>query len=226
MSAIATLFDEAVHIPAYVRDLATFRRWAHSDEFPQRGRISYIGGEIIIDMSPQEIETHAKIKTLLYGELWDLLKHDDIGEVLTDDTLFVNEAADVSNEPDLTFCSWDSLRSGRVEYRERVEGSGRRVEVVGSPDLVVEVVSRSSVTKDTQKLPGAYFNAGVDEYWLIDARREVDFRILVRGDTAFEEVPPDDDGFVRSTVFGRRFRIVRETNPVGMARYRLETRPA
>ena len=223
--ADAPTCNESVRIPATVRDLDTFRDWIHSADFPDHVQASYLQGSIFIEMSPQEIESHAKLKMLLYGELWDLVKETDAGEILSDGTLLVNETADVSNEPDMMYVTWASLRDGTVEYRERREGSRRFVEVVGSPDLAVEVVSDSSVQKDTVELFDGYFNAGVTEYWLIDARGdEIDFRIHTRGADRFEPTPPDADGFTPSAVLSRRFRIERELNPVGMYRYRMEIR--
>jgi Uma2 family endonuclease len=216
----------AVNVPASVRDLDSFREWAHSDDFPQRGKITYIQGEILIDMSPQEVESHAKVKGAVYRDLGQLVDQEDLGDLLPDPTMLVHHEAGVSNEPDATFCSWDSLHSKRVEYRERKEGSTRFVEVVGSPDMVLEVVSRSSFDKDTKKLAVSYFNAGIDEYWLVDARGdEIDFRILVRGKSRYRKAPVDSDGYVTSKVFARRFRQSRDRNPVGGFRYRLEDRP-
>ena len=109
--------------------------------------------------------------------------------------MLLNEGSDVSNEPDLMFCSWESLRSGRVEYHERVEGSGGYVEVVGSPDMVLEVVSRSSFDKDTKKLLGAITKPASTSTWLVDARGgEIDFRILVRGRTPTARCRPTGTG--------------------------------
>jgi len=52
---------------------------------------------------------------------------------------------------------------------------------------------------DTVRLPKAYFQAGVREYWLIDARgEELSFQLLRRGDGAFEPTPADADGYQRS----------------------------
>jgi hypothetical protein len=48
----------AVHIPAAACTLDGFRKWACSTAFPERGHISYIGGELIIDMSPEEFNHH------------------------------------------------------------------------------------------------------------------------------------------------------------------------
>jgi Uma2 family endonuclease len=176
-------------------------------------------------MSPEEISSHAKVKRDVQFALGKLLESIDLGELLPDGTLFVNAEADVSNEPDLMFCSWDSLRSGRVSYRENVEGSERLVEVAGAPDMVMEVVSRSSVRKDTQTLRKSYLEAGVKEYWLIDARgRDIDFQLLTRGDDEFRRVESDADGYLASGVFGCSVRLTRGTNPVGGVQYHLDVR--
>ena len=42
----------------------------------------------------------------------------------------------------------------------------------GSPDLVIEVVSDGSVRKDMVRLRDQYWQAGIQEYWLIDVRGE------------------------------------------------------
>jgi Uma2 family endonuclease len=82
------------------------------------------------------------------------------------------------------------------------------VEVEGPPDMVLEVVSDSSVAKDTQRLPEAYFAAGVGEFWLVDARgKNVVFRIHVRGGEGFRPVVSDTEGYQRSSAFPARFRL-------------------
>ena len=43
--ASSVIFEERVEIP-YFRSLAEFRAWTLSDDFPERGRIDYIGGRI------------------------------------------------------------------------------------------------------------------------------------------------------------------------------------
>lgn len=217
--------DGVVVIPAGISDLESFRDWAHSDAFPERGRISYVRGEIVVDMNAEELESHNKVFIELAHTIAAYVKANDLGEVLGDRALLVNVAADISNEPDLIFCAWDTLRSGRAQYREHVAGSQRYVEVFGAPDLVVEIVSRSSVRKDTKLLFEGYFDAGVKEYWLIDARgEEIDFRIHRRGRGRFQPSKTDAEGFVRSHVLGRSFRLTRGRNRVGNWRYDLESR--
>lgn len=219
------LYQDDVRIPADVFDLAGFRRWAHSPDFPQRGKISFLDGEIHIDMSPEEIETHNKIKMAIGAVLHAWIMRLNLGDLLADGALLVNAIAKLSTEPDLIFCSFRSLAAGRVAYREAVDGSLRFVEVTGTPDLVVEIVSRYSERKDTQELRRRYFLAGIAEYWLIDARgEEIDFQLLKRGKTRYVAVRPDAEGFRRSAVLGGEFRMTRDRNRVGGYRYQVEGR--
>ena len=78
----------------------------------------------------------------------------------------------------------------------------------GSADLVVEIVSDSSVKKDTRRLPAAYFQAGVREFWLVDARGEKPVFIIHQpGPKASSPLSVDVDGFQPSAVFGCRYRL-------------------
>jgi Uma2 family endonuclease len=82
--------------------------------------------------------------------------------------------------------------------------------------VIVEIVIDASVGKDTRRLPEAYFRAGVAEYWLADARREeLSFHIHRRGESAFEPVTPDANGFQRSVAFNAGFRLEGARNEQG-----------
>ena len=224
MAESGLVIDERIRIPVEVFDfdLESFRRWVHSDSFPQQGRISFFAGEIDVDMSPEEIETHNKVKSDIHVDLGNWVRAQNLGELLLDGALLVNEDAGLATEPDMMLCSWGSLELGLVRYREIVAGSGRYVEVTGSPDLTVEVVSRTSVRKDTVVLPELYFVAGVREYWRIDARGpEIDLQIFHRGDTEFVATKPDRDGFHRSEVLHAQAKLLRERNRRGTFQYRL-----
>jgi Uma2 family endonuclease len=77
----------------------------------------------------------------------------------------------LSVEPDVTVVLWQSLEAERLrEVPEPGDSEGDYVELEGPPDLVVEIVSDSSVHKDTKRLPPLYAAAGVPELWRIDAR--------------------------------------------------------
>jgi hypothetical protein len=54
MSTTVVAEGDFVQIPDWVEDLESFRRWAHSDEFPETGRICYLDGEVWVDMSKEQ----------------------------------------------------------------------------------------------------------------------------------------------------------------------------
>ncbi len=212
----------AVVIPAKAMTLAGFRAWATSPAFPERGRISFIRNEIFIDLSPEELETHAKVKMEIARVLATWNKKRRRGEFYPDGALVSNATAELSTEPDASFVSWQALEQGRARLVPREGLEGQYMEIEGTPDWVLEVVSRSSVTKDTRRLRQAYYQAGIPEYWLIDARRtDVDFQILIRGKTAYETVTVRD-GWQESSVFRQRFRLVRQRIRLGLWDYTLE----
>ncbi len=208
--------------PPGVKDLRSFRAWLHSDDFPEFIRASYIAGNIEVEMSPEEQETHGKLKVELVVTLGLLVRERRLGHLYTDRMALISNEADLSTEPDVMFCSWEARQSGRVQAAEWVEGSGRLVELIGAPDMVAEIVSRSSKKKDTKQLREAYYNAGIPEYWLIDARGDhIDFQLLVHGEREYQSVAPDADGYRRSSVFGVSFLLTRQLDPLGEFDYRL-----
>jgi Putative restriction endonuclease len=91
--------------------------------FP-RLRASFINQEIIIDMSPEELETHNKVKTTVVGAIDFLNRRLDLGELFGDRTLVSNRAAGLSTEPDATFVSWSSFDAARVRLVPRKKRPG------------------------------------------------------------------------------------------------------
>lgn len=214
--------DGCFYVPDTAFELEGFRDWVHSDWFPEKVKATFIAGSIEVEVSPEELESHGKLKVELVIELGRMIKRRRLGDLFTDSSTVVLPPANVSTEPDLVFCSWDGYRSGRVKMHERVEGSDRFVELVGAPDLVVEVVSRDA-GKDQKRLRRKYWQAGIAEYWLIDARgkKPIRFQLLTRGEAGYEPIAPDAQGYRYSPTFQRRFKMVRRTNPVGRYDYRL-----
>ena len=207
--ATTVVIEEQVEIPTDIQSLADFRRWALSDDFPERGRIDYLAGRIEVDMAPESFFCHGTLKVEISSVLARLVKRGKLGYVVTDCTRVSSVPGDLSAEPDIVFISHESLAEGRACLIPGASGrTGHYVEVEGAPDLIVEIVSDSSAAKDTRRLPKAYFKAGVREFWLADARREpLAFRIHCRGRSSFRAVERDAEGFQRSAVFGRRFRL-------------------
>lgn len=217
--------DEPVTVPAGIRSLDDFRKWSTSATFPQSGRIDFLHREVTIDMSPEQYYEHSGPKVEIGRVLANLARAEDLGDVHLDSTRIVSPEAQLSCEPDVLFISYDSLDAGRVRL---VPGRRRQaidaIEIEGGPDLAVEVVSPSSMSKDLERLPTAYYAAGVREYWTVDARsKPVVFEILVRGATAFEHVSADEAGFRQSTVFGRKFRLIERQHARGHVVFNLLT---
>ncbi|MCI0457887.1 MAG: Uma2 family endonuclease [Gemmataceae bacterium] len=215
----------SVRIPVTASTLAGFRAWALSDAFPEHVRAAFIGQEIYLDMSNEELETHNMIKTEVTYVLVGLNRARRSGTYYSDGVLVTHEEAGVSNNPDGTFVTDDSLQAGRVRLVPRAGEQGQFTELEGTPDWAMEIVSNSSVEKDTHQLREAYHRAGIREYWLIDARgEEIGFQILYWRKSGYVAAP-SKDGWQRSRVFGCSFRLERRRDPVGLWEYTLHVRP-
>ncbi len=226
ISFMATvLFEDQFEIP-FVADLAEFRRWTHSDRFPDRGRIDYIAGYIEVDMSPEDLFTHGTLKTAVASGVAQRVNELDLGHTCISDTRISSIPADLSAQPDIVFLSFQAIDEGRARLIPKATGQeGRFVEVEGAADLIVEIVSDGSVTKDTERLPVAYFLAGVREYWLINARgQQFFFQIHHRGTDQFAAAPHGADGFQHSEVLDGDCRLDRNRHQRGHWVYELKLR--
>ena len=196
------VLEENVVIPMDIQTLDDFRRWTRSDEFPELGRIDFLQSRIEVDMQAEEVHGHGGVKVAIVGAIFMINEDEDLGELSSDHTRIASPDAGLSCEPDVVFIAHETISSGAVKYIPKAGHSDRFVEIEGGPDLVVEIVSDSSVNKDTRRLPPAYFQAGVKEYWLVDARGEgVQFQIHTRGATGFDAIEMNADGFQHSKVF-------------------------
>ncbi len=214
--------EKEVHIPAWVVDLESFRRWADADEFPDTGRIWYLKGEVWVDMSKEQVFSHIEVKGEFTMTIKRLLKSGRLGRYFSDGLFLTNIAADLAGKPDGTFVSTESLQTGRVRLVEGVEGG--YVELEGTPDMVLEVISRGSVNKDTVVLHQAYWEAGIREYWLVDARKEpLRFDILRHTPKGYVATRKQA-GWIKSAVFGKSFRLTQQTGADGYPEYTLAVR--
>jgi Uma2 family endonuclease len=208
-------------VPASALELAGFRRWVTSEEFPESVRASWIGGEVFIEMSPESIDSHNKVKAAVTATLQRIADEEDLGEVYADGFLLTNERAGVSTEPDLAFAAYATLEASRLVLRPRAGRDDEWVEIEGAPDLVVEIVSDASVRKDLVRLRDAYARAGIPEYWVIDARAaEVRFEILRLDGDEYRAVAPVGHA-QPSAALARSFQLTRRRNRVGRWSYRL-----
>lgn len=206
--------------------LEGFREWAHSDAFPRTGRIDYLAGAVEAEMSPKDLQTHGTVKTAIAAELFARIARSGRGFVFADRTRVTSVPAQLSVEPDVVAVLFESLDQGTVSQIPAASRTpGRFVELEGAPDLVVEILSDSSVGKDTERLPPRYARAGVGELWLIDARGEAPrLEIRTRAGSTYRTVTQDADGWARSPLVDADLRLTRQPTPHAGWLYELEVR--
>jgi hypothetical protein len=209
-----------IDIPEWVVDLESFRRWLDSDDFPEKVRIWWLQGRVWIDMSKEQVFSHILVKTKVTMVLARIVEEGQMGLFLGDGLFWSNVHADVGGNPDATFVSNKALESGDARL---IEGKKRGyVELEGSPDMVLEVTSDSSVRKDKVTMREAYWEADVREYWLVDARKEpLTFDILRHAAKGYVATRKQD-GWIKSAVFGKAFRLTQRVGAHGHREYTLE----
>lgn len=217
------LIDNQIDIPPGIDTLDAFRRWTHSENFPEEGRINWIRGKLEIEMAADNIFWHSSPKSEISGSLYAPVKERDLGIIFVDRTRVVLPNVDLGCEPDLLFVSHESISTGRVRFIPTADKKpDSYLEVEGPPDMVLEVVSDSSVAKDTQRLFHDYYAGGVREYWLVDARGdELSFQIYTRGPDQFVPAETDDAGYQHSDVFDTWYTFSRSRDQHNLWRYDL-----
>jgi Uma2 family endonuclease len=211
-----------VTVPDWVSDRTSFLRWTEEDSFPNQGRIDYLAGEIWIDMSEEQIYSHNQVKTEFTFVLTGLAKASRLGRFYQDGLRIEHPETDLAAVPDGVYISRNRLETLRIRKVEGTEGGYVRME--GAPDMVLEVVSEKSVHKDAIRLRDLYWQAGVREYWLVDARIEpLSFTIWKHSAKGFTTVR-SRERWLKSDVFGKAFRLTAGTDELGDPEYTLETR--
>lgn len=160
-----------------------FLAWADEDVHAE-----WEDGEVIIFMPPKD--RHQDVVTYLVTLLRLFADFFQLGEVRTAPFEMKVTPDSPAREPDILFVA--------EEYEERLTED--RLE--GPADLIVEVISDDSVSRDRTKKFYEYQGAGVREYWIIDPRpgqERADFWVLDE-EGRYRPVPVGEDGIYRSTV--------------------------
>lgn len=127
-----------------------YLEWSHEDS-----RSEWVDGEVIIYMPAKRVHqtlVQFLVQMLsLYSQLYRL-------GIVLEAPFEVKLNAHLSREPDVLFVATKNL-ARLTEDR-----------MIGAPDLVIEIVSRSSVRTDREQKFKEYEAAGVGEYWIIDPR--------------------------------------------------------
>ena len=166
---------------------------------------------------------HNQVKAEMTAVLLPMARAKKLGRYGTDGMLISNMKVGLSTVPDGFFFSYETFRSGRI--RKISAAKNGCTEFEGVPEMVLEVVSNSSETKDLIDLRDQYWRAGILEYWLLDARTdEVSCEILKRGSNGYVSTKRLAGGWLRSEVFQAMFRLVKDEDEIGEPIYTLEVK--
>jgi Uma2 family endonuclease len=123
---------------------------------PEDGnRYEVIDGRLYV--SPPPLEPHQSAATALVGIIWPFVRSRGLGKVYAAPFGVVLDDGN-GVQPDVVYVS-----------RERQEVLTERG-VKGAPDLVVEILSRSTEKRDRGIKMKSYAAAGVLHYWIVDPR--------------------------------------------------------
>src|SRR5262249_26581064 len=120
-------------VPPEAHAIPGFREWATQDDFPERVRVTFVPGEIILDMSHEEGNTHVAVKTEFVGALGTVVKQLRLGKFYSDGALVSNEEAAVSNNPDALFLSRATPESKPARLVPRKGAEPLYREIAGTP---------------------------------------------------------------------------------------------
>ena len=150
-------------------------------------RGEWVDGEVIEFVTTSS--RHQRFTTFLIALLAVYLDIRPIGRLYSQ-TFELRTREGAAREPDILVV--------RNEHLDRVEN----VRVRGAADLVVEIISPDSATRDRHDKLTEYSAAGVPEYWLLDPReRKESLEVFaLEPDGSYAATIPDAGGKLRSTV--------------------------
>jgi len=178
--------DTPVDAPAVGQRIPmTYNEWLLWPESQSRWS-EWVDGEAIVAMPPKLV--HALLSGFLFRLIGAYVDHFDLGQVI--DAPFEMRLPASAREPDILFVKTENL------WRLTPE------RLVGPADLVVELVSDDSVTRDRRDKMQEYTEASIPEYWLLVSRpgkHRADFYGFGEGG-AYEPIPLDAEGRFASRV--------------------------
>ena len=134
--------------------------WEDVLRMPDDGnRYEFIGGRLYVTAAP--ITRHQRISKRLEMALIPILEHAGRGEVFDAPCLVEFPGTGDRVQPDILFVS--NERRGIIKEKQ----------VLGAPDLVVEILSPSTAHRDRGIKLDLYARRGVREYWIVDPVEDV-----------------------------------------------------
>ncbi|MDH7486272.1 MAG: Uma2 family endonuclease [Anaerolineae bacterium] len=161
-----------------------FLEWCDEDTWAE-----WVNGEVVV-LSPAS-EQHQHIRAFLEAVLGIYAQEHGLGRVIGAPFLMrLPEEMRRAREPDLLFVAGEHLARLKETYLD------------GPADLVVEIVSPESLSRDRGEKFYEYEQAGIPEYWLIDPRREEAEFYQLDAQGRYRLVLSDAEGVYHSRVLG------------------------
>ena len=139
---------------------------------PDDERYELLDGELV--MSPSPNRAHQRIDAKLGWRLAQFVEERDLGEVFSAPFDVVLSDTNVV-QPDLLFVSKEQAY---IVTEDNIRGA---------PDLVVEIISPSTIERDRSFKRALYARYGVREYWLVDPDTRT-VTVLLLDEGAFVEI--------------------------------------
>jgi len=160
-----------------------FLAWADEDT-----RAEWVNGEVIVFIPVKKI--HQITLEFLYQLLRLYIDLFDLGKILTAPYAMQAIPGGSFREPDILFVAKENLALLTED------------KLTGPADLIIEIVSKDSVSRDRDDKFREYAGAGVREYWIVDPRpkkRRADFFHLDETET-YRLFATEDDERIESKV--------------------------
>lgn len=123
-------------------------------QLPGDERYEFLEGELLVTPAPSR--RHQAVSMALSGHLWRFTLEQSLGEILCAPLDLILPDGNIL-QPDILF-----IKESRRPADELQGG------VHGAPDLVIEILSPTSVQRDTVQKREVYSRNGVQEYWIVD----------------------------------------------------------
>lgn len=211
--------SETVVIPPEIGTLSGFRAWARSDPALEHATVWFICGNVWVDYRPMQLFAEASVRVAIISELHALVRRSG-GKVFGRGVFWTHPQTETAGNPDGLFISHESFAAKRIRFLPDPPRDCDEIE--GVPDIVLEIAKTG---EEAPPLREAYFEAGIQEYWLVDARgSEVEFTIYKHSGKKYTATRAQAGGWQKSGVFGKSFRITRVTDATGNPEFTLEVR--
>jgi Uma2 family endonuclease len=158
--------------------LADFLSLPEDDSSPVKYELEF--GELVEVTRPTW--EHNELIFAFGALLQQYVRSHRLGRVSGDILVILDEAKDLAYAPDIVFVATENL--------ERI----REGKVYGPPDLVVEVLSPTTMQRDVGKKKRIYHAYGVQWYWVVDMERQVieEYRWMSEGYLLTQVVLPEE----------------------------------